>query len=60
MIWYIAAGSDVGGVGRYLIGNLIQRWLVPTCPVGTLLVNVGPCGGYTTFSTAIFLGFANR
>jgi CrcB protein len=40
MLLYIALGSAIGGVSRYLLGGLIQRWLDTTFPVGTLLVNV--------------------
>jgi CrcB protein len=40
MLWYIAAGSAIGGVARYLIGGLMQRLLDTTFPVGTLVINV--------------------
>jgi CrcB protein len=40
MLLYIALGSAIGGVSRYLLGGLIQRWLDTTFPAGTLLVNV--------------------
>jgi CrcB protein len=40
MLWYIAAGSAIGGMSRYLIGGLIQRMLDTTFPTGTLLINV--------------------
>jgi len=40
MIWYIAAGSVLGGVSRYLLGGLIQRLLDTTFPAGTLVINV--------------------
>ena len=40
MILYIAAGSALGGVARYLIGGLVQRPMGTTFPVGTLLVNI--------------------
>ena len=40
MLWYIAIGSAMGGVSRYLIGGFSQRMLAGTFPVGTLLVNV--------------------
>ena len=40
MLWYIAAGSAIGGVSRYLIGGLVQRLLDTTFPAGTLLINV--------------------
>ena len=40
MLWYIAIGSALGGVGRYLIGGLVQRAAGSAFPVGTLAVNV--------------------
>jgi CrcB protein len=40
MLWYIAAGSALGGVGRYLVSGAVQRLLGTLFPVGTLLVNL--------------------
>ena len=40
MLWYIAAGSAIGGVSRYLVGGLSQRAGGPAFPIGTLVVNV--------------------
>ncbi|HEY8258184.1 MAG TPA: fluoride efflux transporter CrcB [Gemmatimonadales bacterium] len=40
MLWYIAAGSAIGGVSRYLLGGVVQRWMDTTFPIGTLLINV--------------------
>jgi fluoride exporter len=40
MLWYIAAGSAIGGVSRYLFGGAIQRMAGGTFPLGTLLVNI--------------------
>jgi CrcB protein len=40
MLLYVAVGSAIGGVSRYLLGGLIQRWLDTTFPAGTLLVNI--------------------
>jgi CrcB protein len=40
MIWYIAIGSALGGVARYLLGGLIQRLTGGTFPTGTLVINV--------------------
>jgi len=40
MLWYIALGSAIGGVGRYLLGGLVQRSVAGTFPIGTLFVNV--------------------
>lgn len=40
MLWYIAVGSAVGGVSRYLLGGAVQRLAPGTFPVGTLIVNI--------------------
>jgi CrcB protein len=40
MIWYIAVGSAIGGVSRYLVGGLSQRLAGGTFPIGTLFINV--------------------
>ncbi|HEV2083908.1 MAG TPA: fluoride efflux transporter CrcB [Gemmatimonadales bacterium] len=40
MLLYVAVGSAIGGVSRYLLGGLVQRMLDTTFPAGTLLVNV--------------------
>jgi len=40
MLFYVALGSAIGGVSRYLIGGLIQRLTDTTFPAGTLLVNI--------------------
>jgi len=40
MLWYIAVGSALGGVSRYLIGGLVQRSTGSSFPAGTLVVNV--------------------
>ena len=40
MLWYIAAGSAIGGMSRYLVGGVVQRMLDTTFPAGTLLINV--------------------
>src|SRR5437868_11649912 len=40
MLLYVALGSAIGGVSRYLIGGLIQRVLDTTFPAGTLLINI--------------------
>jgi CrcB protein len=40
MLIYVALGSAVGGVSRYLLGGLIQRLLDTTFPAGTLLINI--------------------
>jgi CrcB protein len=40
MIWYVAAGSALGGVLRFLMGPWIQRWATIGFPFGTLTVNI--------------------
>jgi CrcB protein len=40
MIWFIALGSAMGGVVRYLVGGAVQQAAGGTFPAGTLLVNV--------------------
>ncbi|MGH7509794.1 MAG: fluoride efflux transporter CrcB [Gemmatimonadales bacterium] len=40
MLLYVAIGSALGGIGRYLLGGLVQRLLATTFPAGTLLVNL--------------------
>jgi CrcB protein len=40
MLWYIAVGSAIGGVSRYLVGGFSQRLAGGTFPIGTLLINV--------------------
>jgi CrcB protein len=40
MLWYIAVGSALVGVSRYVVGGVVQRLLSTTFPAGTLLINV--------------------
>jgi len=40
MLWYIAFGSAIGGVSRYVLGGAVQRMAGGTFPVGTLVVNI--------------------
>ena len=53
MLWYIALGSALGGVGRYLVGSLVQRGLGTGLPAGTLVVNVTG-----SFLVGLFLRYA--
>ena len=53
MLWYIAAGSALGGVSRYLVGGMVQRILDTTFPAGTLVVNLTG-----SFLLGLFLRFA--
>lgn len=40
MIWYVALGSAIGGVARYLLGGFIQERAGSAFPVQTLVINV--------------------
>jgi CrcB protein len=40
MLWYVAAGSALGGVTRFLLGGYLQRTVGGGFPVGTLVINV--------------------
>lgn len=40
LIWYIALGSALGGVGRYVIGTALQQRVGIAFPIGTLIVNI--------------------
>lgn len=40
MLWYVAAGSAVGGAARFLLASVIQQRAGPSFPIGTLIVNV--------------------
>jgi len=40
MLWYVAAGSAVGGVARFLVASLVQQRAGPAFPTGTLVVNI--------------------
>ena len=40
MIWFVALGSGLGGVARYLLGGLVQQASRGSFPVGTLVINV--------------------
>ena len=40
MLWYIAVGSAIGGVSRFLFGGAVQRLAGSTFPIGTLVVNI--------------------
>jgi CrcB protein len=40
MIWYVAFGSAVGGVARYLLGGWVQERAGTTFPIQTLLINI--------------------
>lgn len=53
MLWYIALGSALGGVGRYLVGGWVQRGAGWEFPAGTLVVNVTG-----SFLVGLFLRYA--
>ena len=39
-VWYVAVGSAVGGVCRFLLTAIIQQRTGGTFPLGTLLINI--------------------
>ena len=51
MLIYVAVGSALGGMSRYLVGGLIQRLTETSFPTGTLFVN---------FSGSLLLGLIIR
>lgn len=51
MLWYVALGSAVGGVVRYLLGGWIQERSGSLFPIQTLVINV---------SGSFLLGFIQR
>jgi CrcB protein len=40
LILAIALGSALGGVSRYLLGSVVQRWAGDAFPLHTLLINI--------------------
>lgn len=40
MLWLVALGSAIGGVSRYLLVPVAQRWYAAGFPGGTLTVNI--------------------
>ena len=40
MLWYIAVGSALGGVSRYLVGGLVDKLMDTQFPAGTFVVNL--------------------
>ncbi|MBC7771930.1 MAG: fluoride efflux transporter CrcB, partial [Pyrinomonadaceae bacterium] len=48
----IFLSSGLGGVLRYWLGHLIQKWWGLNFPLGTLLINVAGCLGIGFFATA--------
>ena len=53
MLWYIAAGSAIGGASRYLLGGVVQRAAGSGFPIGTLVVNLTG-----SFLLGLFLRYA--
>lgn len=43
IILYVAAGSSVGGVARYLSQHAVQKYFPSSFPWGTLAVNITGC-----------------
>src|SRR5215208_380607 len=55
MLLYVALGSAIGGVARYLVGGLVQRLFDSTFPFGTLVINVSGSfllGAFIRYATA--------
>ncbi|HEU4584592.1 MAG TPA: fluoride efflux transporter CrcB [Gemmatimonadaceae bacterium] len=48
MIWFVALGSALGGVSRFLLSTAIQQKAGTVFPIGTLVVNI---------SGSLLLGF---
>jgi CrcB protein len=53
MLFYVALGSAVGGMSRYLVGGLVQRLWQTSFPTGTLFVNFSG-----SFLLGLFLRYA--
>lgn len=53
MLFYVAVGSALGGMGRYLVGGLVQRMSEASFPTGTLFVNFSG-----SFLLGLFLRYA--
>jgi CrcB protein len=53
MLWYIAVGSALGGMSRYLLGGAIQRVGSAGFPLGTLVINITG-----SFLLGLFLRYA--
>lgn len=51
LIWFVAAGSAVGGAARYAVSMAAQQRLGTAFPIGTLVVNV---------AGALLVGFLMR
>jgi CrcB protein len=51
LIAAVGIGSAIGGIARFLLGALIQRWAGSTFPFGTLVINI---------TGSILLGFLIR
>jgi len=49
---WIAVGSAIGGLGRYLVGGWVARFAGSSFPWGTLIVNIVGCMFIGWFATA--------
>jgi len=54
-IVYVAIGSGIGGVGRFLLQQFIQKRVESSFPYGTLAVNLLGC-----FVIGIVIGLADK
>lgn len=54
-LFYVAIGSVIGGVSRFLLQQFIQRRVESVFPYGTLVVNLVGC-----FVIGIIIGLADK
>ena len=54
-LFYVAIGSIIGGVSRFLLQQFIQRRVESVFPYGTLVVNLVGC-----FVIGIIIGLADK
>lgn len=40
MVWFVAVGSALGGVTRFLLGAFVQQRAGTSFPIGTLIINI--------------------
>jgi CrcB protein len=53
LVWYVALGSAIGGVARFVLAGAVQQRVPTEFPVGTLLVNVTG-----SFLLGLLMGYA--
>ena len=55
LIFFIGAGSFLGGVSRFLLSRYIQNTFISSFPYGTFVVNIVGC-----FLIGLFYGLAEK